>query len=281
MPSAKPITEAMAADDERFQQDRTANLLARRADRAQRRELARPLRDGDRHRVEDDERADEERDAAESEQEVADEARELGHLRGVVLCLLDACRTCALGGRIGSMSATSSSGLTPSLAATEIASNWPSRSSSSCAAGIVKTANVAVPSELTLPYCATPTTSERRGPVSASRCAPCRRPRSPARPRCPRRSRPRRRRRPRPSTSLSGLKADCDGSIPKPKEGARSVLIALPSGLRIFVARLVDNAPGRRLDARRARAPRSSSEAGNAGRLGACRPRTRCRAPCR
>ena len=67
-------------------------------------------------------------------------------------------RTCAVVGRIGLMSSTSCSGVTPSAAATEIASNDPSRSRSCCAVGIVKTANVAVPSELTLPYCATPET---------------------------------------------------------------------------------------------------------------------------
>jgi hypothetical protein len=32
------------------------------------------------------------------------------------------------------------------------------------------------------------------------------------------------------------LNCVCDGSIPKPKEGAPWVLMALPSGLRIFVA---------------------------------------------
>ena len=46
------------------------------------------------------------------------------------------------------MSSTSCSGVTPSAAATEIASNEFSRSSRRCAVGIVKTAKVAVPSEL-------------------------------------------------------------------------------------------------------------------------------------
>ena len=62
MPSAKPSTDATDADHERFQQHGAADLLARRTDRAQRRELARALGDGDRHRVEDDESADEERE---------------------------------------------------------------------------------------------------------------------------------------------------------------------------------------------------------------------------
>ena len=45
------------------------------------------------------------------------------------------------------MSATSSSGVTPSFAAAWIMSNWFGRSRSSWAAGIVKTAKVAVPSD--------------------------------------------------------------------------------------------------------------------------------------
>ena len=53
----------------------------RRAERAQRRQLARPLRDRDRERVEDHERADEERDAAEAEQEVAEDVDELARPR--------------------------------------------------------------------------------------------------------------------------------------------------------------------------------------------------------
>ena len=66
--------------------------------------------------------------AAEGEQEVADEAHELGDFGSVVFSLLDAGSD--LRGRrqdrpdIGD----ELSGLTPSLAAAEIASNWPSRS---------------------------------------------------------------------------------------------------------------------------------------------------------
>ena len=58
-------------DDERLDDDRAENLSPRRAERAQRRELARALGDRDRERVRDDERADEQRDAAEREEEPA------------------------------------------------------------------------------------------------------------------------------------------------------------------------------------------------------------------
>ena len=58
------------------------------------------------------------------------------------------------------MSATSSSGVVPSAAATEIASYCPSRSKSFCAVATSKIANVAVPIDSTLPYFAIPTTSK-------------------------------------------------------------------------------------------------------------------------
>ena len=53
----------------------------------------------------------------------------------------------------------SCSGVVPSLPATEIASYWPFRSSSSCAVGTSKTAKVTVPRESTSPYLAMPVTS--------------------------------------------------------------------------------------------------------------------------
>ena len=64
------------ADDERLDQHGPHDLAPGRADRAQRRELAGPLRNGDRQRVRDHERADEQRDAAEGEQEALEEAEE-------------------------------------------------------------------------------------------------------------------------------------------------------------------------------------------------------------
>ena len=65
-------------------------------------------------------------------------------------------------GSTPAIASTSSSSVVPSFAATEIASYCPSRSSSSCAVGIVKTANVAVPRLSSPPYWATPTSSNAR-----------------------------------------------------------------------------------------------------------------------
>ena len=53
---------------QRLDDDRVEHLAARRAERAQQRELARALRDGDGERVEDQEAADEHGDAGEDEQ---------------------------------------------------------------------------------------------------------------------------------------------------------------------------------------------------------------------
>ena len=74
-------------DDERLEDHRPEYLPPGRADRPQRRELTRPLSDGDREGVEDDERAHEERDAGEREQEVAEELRELAHVVRLLLRL--------------------------------------------------------------------------------------------------------------------------------------------------------------------------------------------------
>ena len=76
------------ADDGGLEHDRAQHLAARRAEHPQQRELARALRDGDRERVVDHERADEQRDAAEDEQRRAKEAElvlEVGGLSGGVL----------------------------------------------------------------------------------------------------------------------------------------------------------------------------------------------------
>ena len=54
-PRKSPTIEASDADDERLEDDRAQHLAPRRAERAQRRELARPLRDRDRERVRDHE----------------------------------------------------------------------------------------------------------------------------------------------------------------------------------------------------------------------------------
>ena len=79
------MREASEPDDERLEDHRAEDLAPRRADRPQRCELARTLRDRDREGVEDDERADEEGDAGKGEQEVAEELRELVHLVDLLL----------------------------------------------------------------------------------------------------------------------------------------------------------------------------------------------------
>jgi hypothetical protein len=71
-----------------------------------------------------------------------------------------ASRTWASSGRTGWISETSCSGVVPSAPATEIVSTWPSRSRSPCAVARSKMAKVAVPSELTSPIFAMPTTSK-------------------------------------------------------------------------------------------------------------------------
>ena len=77
------------------------HLSARRAERPQRRELPGALRDRDRERVRDDERADEERDPAEREQEPAQERDERVRVRRVRLHLLRGRLHLGVGGRIG------------------------------------------------------------------------------------------------------------------------------------------------------------------------------------
>ena len=63
-----PITDATNPITSVSSDDRVEHLPARRAERAQQRELARALRDRDRERVEDQEAADEHGDAGEDEQ---------------------------------------------------------------------------------------------------------------------------------------------------------------------------------------------------------------------
>ena len=76
------------ADHQRLQDHGAQHLPARRADRSQRGELARPLRDRDRERVEDHEGADEQGDAGERQQEVPDDRRERRDLVRVLARLL-------------------------------------------------------------------------------------------------------------------------------------------------------------------------------------------------
>ena len=67
-PARIPSTEATKPISERLDDHGVEHLPARRAERAQQRELARALRDGDGERVEDQEAADEHGDAGEHEQ---------------------------------------------------------------------------------------------------------------------------------------------------------------------------------------------------------------------
>ena len=102
--SARPENEADdrrdRSDDERLDHDRPEHLAARAAERPDRGELARPLRDRDRERVRDHEAADEERDPREGEQEALEEGDELVRPLGVLLRLLGRERPRARGGRI-------------------------------------------------------------------------------------------------------------------------------------------------------------------------------------
>ena len=72
----EPDDRSECPDDERLDDHGSEYLPIRGADRPQGRELARALRDRDRERVCDDERADEERDAPEREQELLQEGDE-------------------------------------------------------------------------------------------------------------------------------------------------------------------------------------------------------------
>ena len=103
------------------------HLAARRAERAEQRELARPLGDDDRERVDDDERADEQGDDREDQQERGEEPEALLDL---VLLLLDQLGAGddldpALVDRRSGSDRRARPGSTPGLAATEMPSSWP------------------------------------------------------------------------------------------------------------------------------------------------------------
>ena len=120
-PLKSPTTEASHSHQERLHDHVPEHLAAGGAEGSERRELARALRDRDRERVRDHERADEERDAAEREQELLEEGDEAARVRRVLHGLRcarphlgarrqDRCRTCA----------TSACGDTPAFAAIRI-----------------------------------------------------------------------------------------------------------------------------------------------------------------
>ena len=198
------------------------NLLPRRADRAQRRELARPLRDRDRERVRDHERADEERDAAEREQELLQEAGERVRVACVVSSPAPApVRTCVCAGRTARICCSElcarDAGLRRDADLVELA-RLPNRL---CAVGRSKTASVAPPMRASVAELddARRSGTAARGPSAcdADRVADlevllavrsCGR----SRPRSPSAS--------APSTRLSGLNRACVGSIVKARCGA-------------------------------------------------------------
>ncbi len=142
----EPDDRGHDADDERLEDDRAEHLPARRADRSQGRELARPLRDRDRERVRDHERADEERDAAEREQERLQEGDELVGVLGVGagLLLRRSAPGCSGAGSRGSRRRAAWSE-TPGFAATAISSSLPGLSKMRWAVGRSKPARVAPP----------------------------------------------------------------------------------------------------------------------------------------
>ena len=76
-PEAEPHAGRNDAHDERLRKDRPPHLLDARAERAKQTQLARPLRDKDRERVVDRERAHEQGDPCEHEQRDAEEGEVL------------------------------------------------------------------------------------------------------------------------------------------------------------------------------------------------------------
>ena len=128
-PNSEPDHRGQQPDHEALEHDRAHDLLARGAERPQRGELPRALGDGDRQRVEDDERADEQRDAAEAQQEHRGSSPStLVELRGVVLGLLGAVLHLQVGGEQRLDGAHQlARGDVPCFAAIEMPSKRPSR----------------------------------------------------------------------------------------------------------------------------------------------------------
>ena len=89
-PGDEPEHRAEQADHEPFEPHRAHDLLARGAEGPQGGELTRALGDRDRQRVEDHERADQQRDAAEAEQDHPDRVHAVVDVLGVLLRLLGA-----------------------------------------------------------------------------------------------------------------------------------------------------------------------------------------------
>ena len=208
------------SDDESLDHDRARTCRRERAERPDRRELARALRDRDRERVRDHEAADEERDAGEGEQEALEEGDELVRVGRVLLRLLGGELDLALGGRICSdvldelllrrhpvrqrprsrracppcrRSAAPSAGRSRQA--------WRRRSSRPSRSGRARRCGDARPAR-----------RPGRRPPGRWRSSPCR----PSPRRSPHRSAPAT----APSTSVSGLKTESPLAIEKPRLGA-------------------------------------------------------------
>ena len=108
-------------------------------------ELPRPLRNRDRERVRDHERADEQRDAAEGEQEALEEAEEALRLARILVGLTFSGAYLGAGRQDGLIAETSSASVVPSDAAARIWSSLPSLLNSCCAVGRSNAASVAPP----------------------------------------------------------------------------------------------------------------------------------------
>ena len=159
-PATSPTAEASTPMASASTSTRAEHLPARGADHPQQPELARALGDGDRERVEDRERADQHRHAAEHEQRDPDDRDELLEpVEGEAVLRRRRSATCASGERRRPRSARSAPRARPSRPATRMPSTWSPRPNSACAVARSKTADVAVPIDLTVPKRATPTTS--------------------------------------------------------------------------------------------------------------------------
>jgi hypothetical protein len=88
VPAADPDGRTEQAEDEGLGEHGAGHLAAAGTERAEQRELACPLRDEHRERVEDEEAADEERDTGEHQQEGVDELQRVLEGRGLVGRLL-------------------------------------------------------------------------------------------------------------------------------------------------------------------------------------------------
>ena len=216
------------ADHERLEDDRAQHLSPRGAERAQGRELAGALRDRDRERVGDHERADEERNAREREQERLQEADEAVRVLRVARRLgvrrsSPGCRAAGSGGS----PRRARSGETPLFAPTRIWSSLPVLSKRRWAVGRSKPASVAPPMVETAPNLTRPETRSRStGPCACTPiCWPILMSFFPAVDSSTTTS-------PdfghRPPTRVRELNSGCVGSTLKPRFGAPPKTIALP-----------------------------------------------------